>query len=487
MNPTTARFVFNASESPNNFIFNLVGDPNLTGGYPDFATGFDFASLVVDNENNIIAYGSALSGVSVGTNIICKTTDQGTLIYQKALADASLKNYNCVLDSSNNVYIAGTYVIGLTTSGYTKNAGCLFKLNSSGTVQFQKSISDNTAEVSGFAYEIFINSAAQDLNDNIYAVGYHYSPLPLGSLNAAIIKYNSQGVLQWQRTINSPSVSGGYPESEFRTATTDSSGNIYACGRIITNTPSGQPELHGYIAKYNTSGTLVWQRTLRNPNYQAECWGISTDNKNLVLYCSVGGAYELHLINFDVNGNFLWGRLVTQPATFTPSVTLNGVTPVIIPEDGSILWQVDARDNFDSLNRANALLKYSSGGVLQYQRQLALNSQAVSGSGWTLKYNSIALSKSRNNMYIVAGVSNTNNYYYTAGIMGLRTNGGNLGTFPYLTNNTSLIITTGSFVDSPTTLIPNTVTFTGLTPTFTTGTLSLFTGNMSGVPSKTPI
>jgi hypothetical protein len=66
--------------------------------------------------------------------------------------------------------------------------------------------------------------------------------------------------------------SGGYPYS----IATDSSGNAYICGVNVTGTYSFQ------IAKYDTSGTIQWQRTLG---------GSGNDTGNGIFVDSSGNVY----------------------------------------------------------------------------------------------------------------------------------------------------------------------------------------------------
>ena len=65
-----------------------------------------------------------------------------------------------------------------------------------------------------------------------------------------IAKYNSSGVIQWQRYL------GGSNRDEGQGIAVDSSGNVYVVGTIIS---SGGDFI---IAKYNTSGSSSMARSL---------------------------------------------------------------------------------------------------------------------------------------------------------------------------------------------------------------------------------
>lgn len=80
---------------------------------------------------------------------------------------------------------------------------------------------------------------------------YQQNILGPGSSKAQVIKINNTGVIQWQRQVTSPSLD--YPSVNSVGMALDSSSNTYAAGLSGNNI---------YIWKYNSSGTLQWQKKL---------------------------------------------------------------------------------------------------------------------------------------------------------------------------------------------------------------------------------
>lgn len=206
----------------------------------------------------------------------------GSVVWQRKIDVGTIASNVCVCkDSSANLYTTFYYY---TTSYFS----CLFKHNSSGTLQWQYAIAN-----------AFINKSTTDLSGNIYAVGStQASTNGLGLL----IKFNSSGTIQWQRTL---AISGQHLVT--RTVNTDSSGNIYVAGSYTNNM---------YMAKYNSSGTLEWQKTINSP---ASVLNSFIDNNNN--YYIVSGnysPYEARVFKFNSSGTLQWQRKLSAN-TILPS------------------------------------------------------------------------------------------------------------------------------------------------------------------------
>jgi hypothetical protein len=106
---------------------------------------------------------------------------------------------------------------------------------------------------------------AIDSSGNMYVGGFR------AALYWEIAKYNSSGTLQWQKTITSTG-SGG--TSQAQSLETDSSGNVYICGGLYTSTT---PDFS--LVKYDTNGTLLWQRrAIENASNSSSGWGVALNS-----------------------------------------------------------------------------------------------------------------------------------------------------------------------------------------------------------------
>jgi hypothetical protein len=140
-------------------------------------------------------------------------------------------------DSSGNVYL----------NGYSNSSGTydfqIAKYNASGAIQWQRRL--------GGAGASFGTKVATDSSGNVYFVGYSSGS---GTTDSQIAKYNTSGTIQWQRRFG-----GSGFNNNGNGIVVDSSGNIYFAGYTYT-TSSGIT--NGTIAKYNSSGTIQWQKGL---------------------------------------------------------------------------------------------------------------------------------------------------------------------------------------------------------------------------------
>jgi len=175
------------------------------------------------------------------------------------------------VDSSGNVYVCGYAYI---SSGQTVQS--ISKYNTSGTIQWQRTLTDSYFTHQDAAYGI-----AVDNSGNVYVCGYGTNSS--GTAVQSISKWNNSGTIQWQNTLTDSYTT---PSDSAQGITVDSSGNVYVCGY-------GNNSL-GYtvqsISKWNTSGTIQWQRTLTDtyttPDDIAQ--GIAVDSSGNVYVCGYG-------------------------------------------------------------------------------------------------------------------------------------------------------------------------------------------------------
>ena len=197
--------------------------------------GDNDGSITLDSSDNFYVTGNTNSTGAGGYDaFIVKYNSSGVIQWQKTLGGTGAEYSRSIqVDNSGNVYIVGS----------TQFEGLIAKYNSSGVIQWQKTFG-------GTGNQFFVDSIL-DSSGNIYVVGY--GQIVSGNDRAFIVKYNSSGVIQWQRSLSSAGV------NRFLGVTVDSSGDVYAVG---TSNPTGIPPILILVAKYNSSGVIQWQRTL---------------------------------------------------------------------------------------------------------------------------------------------------------------------------------------------------------------------------------
>ena len=141
--------------------------------------------------------------------------------------------------------LGNSYELGITNStGAGGYDFLLAKYDQDGIVQWQRVIGGAGGE-NGYG-------VAVDSSDNVYAAGYTTSA-GAGGADFLIAKYNSSGTIQWQRVL------GGAGNDSGQSVAIDSADNVYVLGFTLS---AGAGSLDFLLAKYNSSGTIQWQRVL---------------------------------------------------------------------------------------------------------------------------------------------------------------------------------------------------------------------------------
>jgi hypothetical protein len=198
-----------------------------------------------------------------------------------------------------------------------------------------------------------------DSSENVYMSG-HYSTVDYETFLTT--KYNSSGTLQWQKSFQSGTGQG-------LGITFDSSGNVYSAGYYGGS---------AHVAKYNSSGTLQWQKVLASTPRFRSLW-IDSSNNLYLTGSSTLTSNRILSIKLDSSGNSLWQR---QLYTGSSSAS-NGYADS--SGNNYVCGSINAGSN-------GIVAKYDSSGNLQWQRTIGFEIVGV-------------VADSSGNVY---GITNTN-------------------------------------------------------------------------------
>ena len=259
----------------------LLGDSN-----PNYAY-----EVVLDSSGDV--YVSGIGDSNDG--LIFKYNSSGTLQWQKDIP--YMQNAFIAMDSSNNIYVAGTYYTG-GVSNNNRN-WLIMKLNNSGSLTWAREMTASSTDL--------VTGIAVDSSGNVFVSGYNFSN------QAGIVKYNTSGTFQWHRKLDGTSweYSGG--------VAVDSSGNSYVLYHSGSSGSNDTSNGNMVIAKYNSSGTVVWQRTIGDGLYQefgfnSNSIAIDSSN-NIYIFVATNspeaaGDRDYLIAKYNDSGSIQWQRLL---------------------------------------------------------------------------------------------------------------------------------------------------------------------------------
>jgi len=249
-------------------------------------------SIYVDASGNV--YVTVLAYVTCCSieYITVKLNSSLTIVWQKRFS-TSTDIPAVTADSSGNVYICDS------SSGLA-----IGKFDSSGTALWHY----NVGNVNSFSARITLDSAGNPIVcGSFYDAGY----------NAFVVKLNAAGTLAWARLLSE--LTGPFQNSA-QSVSRDASDNVYFTGAQSSN---GSPAL--LTAKYNSSGTLQWQRTMTNSTWNGNGYGVAspgTGNVYVAGYRRSGSGAGVMLGSLPSDGSKT-GSYTVGSETFTYAVASN--------------------------------------------------------------------------------------------------------------------------------------------------------------------
>jgi len=360
----------------------LVATFTTTGTNVSIGGVTQFSGTTINNFTSPVTYVVTAADGSTATYLV--TVSTSGWISQVGASGGHTKGQGIILDNIGNSYITGLTDVGLSGQVQQGNFDYFIaKYNGSGVLQWTRQVGASGGDTEG-------NGISVDGSGNSYITGFTNVAIsgqtkPGGGQDYFIAKYNSSGVLQWTRLVGA----GG--DTEATGISVDSGGNSYITG-FTSVSISGQTLIgtYGYfVAKYDTSGALLWTVLVGAIGGNINGLGISVD--------SSGNSYITGTTNVALPGQIKQGNKDYFIVKYNSSGVLQWTRQVGASGGTSLGWgvSVDASGNSYIAGDTNVALsgqaligiqdyfiaKYDISGTLQWTREVGVSGWQVHAAG----------------------------------------------------------------------------------------------------------
>jgi PKD repeat protein len=252
-----------------------------------------FFALRVDKFENLYCAGFTHSNVTNRSTFMAKIDKNGNLKWKKYF-DGGIHEYlyNLTLSKNEDFII---FVGHCNYNGYGSSDNCIYKIDTSGNVDWVKQLGTAAQERS--------YAATCDNSDNIYVAGFVYpNTVPEGS----IIKMTKTGNVDYYKKYI---ISNNNFNSEFVNIEIHNNRNLYILGRHINN-----GIIHNILMKTNLTGNVIWSKLFNmggsqsNPNLK-----IINNQIYVVDRVAFSGKTNGSIFKFDTLGNILESKIISHP------------------------------------------------------------------------------------------------------------------------------------------------------------------------------
>lgn len=314
-----------------NKIFSTTSAPpiDVLYDYRDSAN-FSVNGGAFDSNGTLYCCGSE------GTpDFVAKINANGVMEWRRRFELALFDNISgFTLDENEHPVVLGN---GRQSGSF--NAAILAKYDQNGVLQWQRKLSKAGSQMQSLGGVQVASSG------NIYVCCQNN--ITFATIH--VLKYNSSGVLQWQRdlTLASNSLSPGR-----QAVYLDSSENFYVGFRNFTASPD-----IAYVVKYNSSGTLQWQRQITISGVDVYSTAMTGDSSGV--YCAtISNSTTQNILHIDSSGAKGWEQ------TYSGMGGTGNVGALTIADDGDLLLSIQR--NTTTFN--NWIVKADVGsGAIQWQ------------------------------------------------------------------------------------------------------------------------
>ncbi len=316
-------------------------------GFTRGAAGASYWMAHLTKSANLYSNGIAIDSAGKVTMAGYNQSGSGgaDAIFQQIKADATGIEWQKTTTSGEYEIVSDLAADGdgsVAALNYNTGYASVAKMSGSGAITWERRLY-NSGNL------LTINAIKANSSGEVFAAGTYWGVYSVR--NQFIVKWNSSGTIQWQRSWYTGSNSYGYAVAA------DTSGNSYFGGNL--NNGSG-----AMITKMNSSGTMIWSKYATLGGGTDYVQSMTTDvSDNLYAVVDSPAAGQTLILKYNSSGTHQWTRALNS--RFVAGSGYGGVT-------------VDGTGNvyLTGSNGADAyIIKYNSSGTIQWQRKINASSQ----------------------------------------------------------------------------------------------------------------
>jgi prepilin-type N-terminal cleavage/methylation domain-containing protein len=229
-------------------------------------------------------------GAGQNDAFIAKFDSNGNLTWNKTWGGAGVDNGYSVIQSNDGGYILS----GITFTYGSGNADIFFaRYDTSGNLTWNKTWGGTSGELGG---------SIIPTSDGGYAITGQTMSFGAGGFDMFIAKFDSSGNLSWNKTW------GGTIEEDGNSIVQTGDGGYLVAGR----SSSFGGGYNAYVVKFDTSGSLLWNKTWGGANTDGAYSVANTNDDGFVIFGTTrtygAGDYDAFVAKYDSSGTLSWSR-----------------------------------------------------------------------------------------------------------------------------------------------------------------------------------
>ncbi|MFZ2125732.1 MAG: prepilin-type N-terminal cleavage/methylation domain-containing protein [Candidatus Saccharimonadales bacterium] len=266
---------------------------------------------------SIVGYGSWRQSIT--------TTQLKSDLHGVAAAMENARTFGDEYPASIPATFTPSLGVSLSGGSYDGNSYCIEAVSTEdASVKYHVSDGSSTTQSGGCPFTSFVvrwggtgndlGNATIKTSDGGFAITGNTYSFGGGGSDMFLAKYNSDGTLSWDKTW------GGSRDDVGRSLVETKDGGILVTGNTSSYGTAVATMYYAdiFLAKYNSDGDLLWSNTWGGPNID-DSTSIAQSNDGSILIvgrtASYGaGANDILIAKFSAGGNFMWGKTWGGPS-----------------------------------------------------------------------------------------------------------------------------------------------------------------------------